>query len=153
MLDMEIILPAHPYVDIVPLFLLFGLSVAAAIFAITLVSLMYAINDPHPSILSIASHVVVLIVTAGIGVGFSGGLSGDSPHQETLTDLADQAEFYHGVTELAPVNDPIGSCRHGDEPDSADYMWMDKEGNLVRGAIHKTSEVDGACTFTISAQE
>lgn len=75
----------------------------------------------------------------------------DEAEATHLASIMESVESDHSVVDLHPVGEPIRHCTEESPYDTTVYTWkkVGAEDKLVRGALEKSAEKDGSCSYRL----
>ena len=75
----------------------------------------------------------------------------DEAEATHIASIMENVESDHSVVDLHPVGEPISHCTAESPYDITMYTWkqVGAENKLVRGALEKSAEKDGSCSYRL----
>lgn len=90
-------------------------------------------------------------------LGFSGMLfallTGSSANERAQENFTLAAAEQLNIENPTPLGDEeeIGECHMGGKSAASQYLWLNEDGEPVKGLIMRSPEQNGECVFTLSA--
>lgn len=96
----------------------------------------------------VVSFVAIMLPAHALSTVFDAQDEAEATH---IASIMENVESDHSVVDLHPVGEPISHCTAESPYDTTMYTWkkVGAEDKLVRGALEKSAEKDGSCSYRL----